>query len=1112
MRNILLGLFFLGLIATQAKLNAQQYNFRGYSLEEGLPQSQVYAIVQDSRGSLWQATQGGGISRFNGEKFDVFTIREGLVDNQANYLFEDSKKNLWIATYRGISKFDGVKFTNYGEKEGFSNVNFARIYEDAKGTIWVYTQEGFKNAKIFYLKNGKFVNFKKETPQLDEQEIFTFYQTKDKNFLISTRQDLWRFDGKRLTALPFNNAEFLQNNTIHQITEDKEGNLFFASNMQETFLRKYVNGNVSDVALPESFKKAAVAQLYTDSKNNIWAATTGAGVLKYDGKSVQPFSTKNGLAVNRIFCIYEDTEGNIWIGTDGEGLVRYTGDRFIYLNAQDGLVSENIRPIYESSDGSIWFGMVGAGVAKLDSTGVSTYMTDIGTTLGSIRGIIEVSKGRMLFSSDAGLYYLVGKSKRHANKDFGLPENQRTTNVVKIGDELWFALHNVKLICYNTVTKETKEFTKRQGLIDAGIHYIGKDSKNNIWICSNSGITKYDRASKSLINYTTKDGLPDKWMLHMAEDKKGRLWFATFGGGVVCYDGQKFKTITTKDGIGTDIIYSIQVDNNGYVWLGTQNGVERLSFDDQGKVKELKSYGKVEGFVGIENNGQAGYKDSQGNLWFGTIKGLIKYNPKADVSNDTPPKINVTNLRLFFKPVNWVSEEYKDYHQGTSSWFSLPQILKLPHNVNHVSFDFEALSFGAPEKVLYRWKLEGADEVWSPAIRKPEAIYANLSPGKYTLKVRAANSDGVWTKEPLKYSFEIKTPFWEMWWFRITVLLVLAAIIIIAVRIRIKGIEAQKEKLQFMVDKKTQEVRKQNEEILEKSRLLKTQKDELLVQTEELRQQQEENIAQREFIEQKNVELNRQNEQILSSIHSAQTIQQAILPFPERLEKVLGDYFILYKPKDIVSGDFYWLYHIDGLTFISVIDCTGHGVQGAFMSMIGYSLLNEIIIDKKIHEPSKILERLHKLTRVALKQDRTNNREGMEMVMCRLEKVEDEKTKVTFAGAKRPFHYVQNGRFWELKGDRESIGGGRHEPEVKTFTDQTVTLPKGTKCYLSSDGLIDNPTPRRTKFGRNHFIAFLVENAYMSMEAQKQAWEEEIAFSQRDAEQRDDITVMGFKV
>ncbi len=1112
MRNILTILLFIGLIIPQTRLNAQQYNFRGYSLEEGLPQSQVYAIVQDSRGSLWQATQGGGIARFNGEKFDVFTILEGLVDNQANYLFEDSKKNLWIATFRGISKFDGAKFTNYGEKEGFTNVNFARIYEDAKGTIWVYTQEDFKNAKLFYLKDGKFVNFKKETPQLDEQEVFAFYQTKDKNFLISTRQDLWRYDGKRLTPLPFNDTEFLKNNIIHQVTEDQAGRLFFASNMEETSLYKYTKGEVVKLTVPESFKKAPIVQLYTDRKNNIWAATTGAGVLKYNGRDMQPFSTKNGLAVNRIFCVYEDAEGNIWIGTDGEGLVRYTGDRFIYLNEQDGLVSENIRPIYESSDGSIWFGMVGAGVGKLDSTGVSTYLTDIGTTLGSIRGITEISEGRMLFSSDAGLYYLVGKSRRHANKDFGLPENQRTTNIVRVGDELWFALYGEKLLCYNLATKESEEFTKRQGLIDASIHYIGKDAQNNIWICSNSGITKYDRATKRLVNYTTKDGLPDKWVLHMAQDQKGRLWFATFGGGVVCYDGKKFTTITAKDGIGTDIIYSIQVDNDDKVWLGTQYGVERLSLDDQGKVKEVKSYGKVEGFVGIENNGQAGYKDHKGNLWFGTIKGLIKYNPKADLSNSTPPKINITNLRLFFKPVSWDGEEYKSYHKGISNWFALPQNLKLPHNVNHVSFDFEALSFGAPEKVLYRWKLEGADETWSPAIRKPEAIYANLPPGKYTLKVRAANSDGVWTKDALKYSFEIETPFWEMWWFRITVLLVLAAIIIVAVRMRIKGIEAQKEKLQFMVNKKTQEVRKQNEEILEKSRLLKTQKDELLVQTEELRQQQEENIAQREFIEQKNVELNRQNEQILSSIHSAQTIQQAILPFPERLEKVLGDYFVMYKPKDIVSGDFYWLYHFEGVTFISVIDCTGHGVQGAFMSMIGYSLLNEIVIDKKVHEPSKILEKLHQLTRVALKQDRTNNREGMEMVMCRLEKVEDEKTKVTFAGAKRPFHYVQNGRFWELKGDRESIGGGRHEPETKTFTDQVVTLPKGTKCYLSSDGLIDNPTPRRTKFGRNHFIAFLVENAYMSMEAQKQAWEEEIAFSQRDAEQRDDITVMGFKV
>lgn len=1110
--NFLRIVLFLWLIGIYFQVSAQQYNFRGYSLEQGLPQSQVLSIVQDSRGSLWQATQGGGIARFNGDKFDVFTMREGLVDNQAIYLFEDSKQNLWIATYRGVSKYNGSTFTNYGEKEGFNNISYARIYEDAQGVIWIYLREDSRNSKIVYLKDNKFVDFKRETPQLHEAEVYAFHQSSDKCFLISTRQDLWRYDGKNLTTIPFKDSEFLQKNTIHDIASEKNGTLWFASNQSETFLYKYSQGEVKLFVLPESFRKAPISYMFADRKNNLWVATTGAGILKHNGRDTQTFSTENGLAENRIFCVYEDIEGNIWIGSDGSGLIRYTGDRFVYLNTQDGLLSENIRPIYEDSEGNIWFGMLGAGVAKLNADGISPHLQDIGTKLGNIRGIIEVEKGRMLFSSDDGLWYLVGNSKRHANGDFDLPLHQRTTNVVKVGNELWFALHGTKLIKYDLVTKKSVEFTKRQGLIDASIHFLSKDSKNNIWICSNSGISKYDRANNMLVNYTTKDGLPDKWTLHMTEDKKGGLWFATFGGGLIYYDGTKFKTITIKDGISTDIIYSVLIDNDERLWLGTQHGVERLTIDDQGKIKEIKSYSKVEGFVGIENNGQASFKDSKGNLWFGTINGLIRYNPKADLSNNTPPQINITNLRLFFKTINWNKSQYKTYHKGTSDWFALPQKLNLPHNVNHVSFDFEALSYGAPEKVLYQWKLEGADHEWSPASNKPEAIYANLPPGDYTLKVKAANSDGVWTKTTLEYSFTIETPFWEMWWFRLVVILVLLGITFLIVRMRIKSVEAQKEKLQYMVDKKTQEVRKQNEEIIEKSQLLKEQKDELLVQTEELRQQQEENIAQREFIEQKNIELNRQNEQILSSIHSAQTIQQAILPFPSRMEKILGDYFVLYKPKDIVSGDFYWLYHVDGLTFISVIDCTGHGVQGAFMSMIGYSLLNEIVIDKKIHEPSKILEKLHQLTRTALKQDRTNNREGMEMVMCRLEKVEDEKTKVTFAGAKRPFHYVQNGRFHELKGDRESIGGGRHEPEAKEFNDQVITIPKGTKCYLSSDGLIDNPTPRRTKFGRNHFIAFLVENAYKSMEAQKQAWEDEIAFSQQDTEQRDDITVMGFKV
>jgi ligand-binding sensor domain-containing protein/serine phosphatase RsbU (regulator of sigma subunit) len=1112
MNRFLYIILFLGLIGRYTATHAQQYNFTSYALEEGLPQSQVLSIIQDSRGSLWQATQGGGICRFNGDKFDVFTVSDGLIDNQAIYLFEDSKANLWIITYRGISKYDGKQFVNYGAKQNIpTNINYARAYEDKEGKVWFFLREDMKTSQLLYFKDGKFTDFKKATPQLSDSSIYTVFQTNN-TLLISTPQDIWSYDGKQLQALTFNDSEFLKNNPIHEIAASKSGDLWLASNQELTRFFEYSKGNTRPIALPEAAQKAPIAHFMLDKANNLWLSTTGAGVLKYDGKKMQLFGSNNGLDVSRVFCMYEDRENNLWVGSDGDGLVRYSGDRFVFFNEKDGLISKNIRPIYEDSQGNIWFGMVGAGIAKIDSAGVTTYMEDIGTKLGNVRGITEVSPGRMLFSSDDGLWYLVGKSKRHANADFGLPPHKRTTNVVKINNELWFALHGEKLIKYDLTTKKSEEFGKRQGLNDASIHFIGKDAQSNIWLCTNSGISQYNRITKKFTHYGSKDGLPDKWVLHMAEDKKGNLWFATFGGGLVHFNGNKFTTITTKDGMGTDILYSVLVDDNNRVWLGTQNGLERLTIGEKDKITNIKKYGKVEGFVGIENNGQASFKDHYGNLWFGTINGLIKYNPKSDISNNTPPKINITNLRLFFKNIQWNDEDHKGYHAGINDWFSLPKVLKLPYNVNHVSFDFEALSYEAPEKVKYQWKLDGFDDEWSPASFKPEAIYANLPPGKYTLKVKAANSDGIWTKKAVEYRFVVKTPFWEMWWFRITLLVLLGGTVFFIVRMRIKSIEAQKEKLQYLVDKKTQEVRKQNQEILDKSKLLREQKDELLVQTEELRQQQEENIAQREFIEQKNIELNRQNEQILASIHSAQTIQQAILPFPSRMEKVLEDYFVLYKPKDIVSGDFYWMYHVDGVTFISVIDCTGHGVQGAFMSMIGYSLLNEIVIDKKIHQPSKILEKLHSLTRIALKQDRTNNREGMEMLMCRLEKVEDEKTKVTFAGAKRPFHYVQNGRFFELKGDRESIGGGRHEPENKEFTDQVVTLPKGTKCYLSSDGLIDNPTPRRTKFGRNHFIAFLVENAYKSMAAQKQAWEEELAYSQRDAEQRDDITVLGFKV
>ncbi len=307
-----------------------------------------------------------------------------------------------------------------------------------------------------------------------------------------------------------------------------------------------------------------------------------------------------------------------------------------------------------------------------------------------------------------------------------------------------------------------------------------------------------------------------------------------------------------------------------------------------------------------------------------------------------------------------------------------------------------------------------------------------------------------------------------------------------------------------------------------------TQAQTLRIQEAELRQSMveltetqaelnETNIA----VQQRAKELESKNQLITSSIQYAKNIQRAILPSEEVIRDTVQDFFVVYLPKDIVSGDFYWFSHVAGKVFFAAVDCTGHGVPGAFMSIIGNTILNEIVNVQHIYEPSIILERLHEAVRIRLRQADSTNNDGMDLALCCLESKPKDKNSVvvTFAGAKRPMYYMKKRAdelytmedVLELKGDRKSIGGWQYE-DYRTFGQQSIVLQKDDYLFLTTDGLADNPDRNRKKFGIHRFKQIIVENINLSREALKQGFLEAIAHHQEDSEQRDDITVMGIKI
>ena len=266
------------------------------------------------------------------------------------------------------------------------------------------------------------------------------------------------------------------------------------------------------------------------------------------------------------------------------------------------------------------------------------------------------------------------------------------------------------------------------------------------------------------------------------------------------------------------------------------------------------------------------------------------------------------------------------------------------------------------------------------------------------------------------------------------------------------------------------------------------------------------------IIQNNNNSIKEKNKLITDSIRYAKTIQEAILPAPRRIEETFNDYFIIYKPKDIVSGDFYWFYRDENKVFIATIDCTGHGVSGGFMSMIGNALLSEIISKQKIVEPAQILEKLNEQIKIALKQDEKGNDDGMDVCLCLIDKENEKFSKLTFSGAKRPLYYIKQGSqiIETLKGDTKSVGGKQYKN--RSFTEQELILYKGDMIYLTSDGLADQNDINKRKFGSTRLKEILSKNAYLSMGEQKGLLEKALEKHQEGTEQRDDITIVGAKI
>ncbi|MBW8051243.1 MAG: hypothetical protein FVQ77_13060 [Cytophagales bacterium] len=797
---------------------AQTLPFQNYGIKEGLAQSTVYDIIQDSKGYLWFGTENGA-SKFDGKTFKTYATEDGLTNNNVLSIMEDSKGNLWFGTNGGgISKFDGKYFKNFNSQQGLASDVVISILEDEVGQIWFGTIGGgiSKLALNDSMESSYiFENFTTENG-LGNNNAYTLMEDKNHNLWVGLFRgglSLMSYKEREKAAKERSKANFvtfttndgLILNSVKSIVEDKNGNIWVGTGGGISKFKANNNG------LPPAFENYTTDQglvdnnvltINIDQNGNIWIGTTGGVSKLIPQKSensdftFENFTTQHGLVNNIISSILEDENGNIWFGTFGGGISKFAGNAFQNFTTEHQLINDNIRSVLEDHNSDIWFTYRG-GISKLvqnDQNGtieIEHFSSELRLTNEFVTCILEDKNNNLWFGCERlGVFILQGNSFLNISTDDGIIDNSVRTIYEDSNGNIWlgtdgYGISRLQLGALQSPLRETvrkrelkvENFTEENGLANSFIHRILQDHQGNMWFATNGGIsvltgqtTLSDQTGKSepiFKSYTTKDGLGSNVVFSILEDTKNNLWFAT-EGGLSRYDGIAFQNFTKKDGLHSNHLWLIVEDNEGNIWVGHEKGIEKVLLpaspgNSRGKDSlpiEFIYYGHLEGFTPIETNANAVYKDSEGNLWFGTIGGLVKYDPKEDRINVVEPRTHITNLRLFGKETDFLP-----WCDSVDRKTNLPINLKLPYDKNNITFKYIGIHFKIPEKVRYQYMLEGLDRDWSEITAETFTKYTNIEPGKYTFKVKACNSDGIWNKKATEFSLVITPPFWQTWWY-----------------------------------------------------------------------------------------------------------------------------------------------------------------------------------------------------------------------------------------------------------------------------------------------------------------------------------------------------------
>lgn len=747
-RAVLLAVFLLlasGWASIVLALDPQkavtQYSHQVWQDKDGLPQNSILVITQTRDGYLWLGTE-EGLARFDGVRFTVFD-KKNTKEIRHNYiaaLCEGRDGSLWIGSRGGgLIRYKNSRFTSYTKEDGLAHNAVRAIYEDRDGSLWIGTSNGLNR-----FKDGAFITYTKKEG-LPRNSVLAIYKDREGRLWIGTPGGLSYFIDGQFHSL---DANRFPQYTVRALQGDRDGHLWIGT--EGSGLYRLTGGTLSRFTTREGLSSNFIRAIYEDRDGNLWIGTSEGGLNRFnpaEGK-FSIFTIQHGLSGNIVRSIYEDREGSLWVGTEGGGLNRFKNGKVITYTAKDGLSNDFIRAIRQDRAGTMWIGTEGGGLNRWKDGSFTTYTTREGLLSNFVTSIYEDHDGTLwIGTEDGGLNCLrQGRltihpaTAGHRQSVWAILQDRQGT--------LWFGtesgLHRWK-------DGKLTSFTVSDGLPSNFVKAIHEDPEGYLWIGVRDGYLSRMREGRIQV-FTPRDGMPVANVSAFHEDRDGVLWIATDSGLVRWKQGQ-FTTYTTRDGLFSDNLYQILEDDGGRLWLTSSKGIfyirkHQLADDPRGPVASV-AYTTADGMKSSECTGDAqpaGWKARDGKLWFPTVKGVVVIDPENVPINSLAPPVLIEQVVVDLEPI------------------PLDQDARLPPGTRELVFHYTALSFLAPERVRFKYRLDGLENDWIDAGTRRAAYYTSLPPGRYQFRVMACNNDGVWNEAGASFAFELRPHFYQTYW------------------------------------------------------------------------------------------------------------------------------------------------------------------------------------------------------------------------------------------------------------------------------------------------------------------------------------------------------------